>query len=342
MILLANTSLFQSLLSWWTGHRWSPFWFYALWGLVVCAIVLVFLLLTVMYLIWMERKVAGDIQSRLGPMRVGKFGVLQSVADVVKLLLKEDIIPQQADRMLFVLAPVLVFLPAFLTYAVLPFARTWVPSNLDVGVLYVIAISNLPVLGVLMAGWASNNKWALLGGMRAAAQFVSYEVPLVLAVLTVAALTGSFSLVRIVESQSVWLAFSNPMGFIAFLLYFTAAMAEVNRNPFDLPEAESELVAGYHTEYSGMRWAFFMLGEYISLFFVCGFAATLFLGGWHGPVLPPVIWFLIKTYALIFLAMWLKWTLPRLRVDQLMRFGWKVLLPVSLANLLATAFWVVR
>jgi len=317
-------------------------WWLALWALLVAAVTLAFILLTVLILIWLERKVAGDIQSRLGPARVGtRFGLLQTAADALKLLLKEDIIPACADKPLFVIAPLLVFVPAFVVYVVLPFGRGLVAENLDLGVLYVIAVSALPALGFLMAGWGSNNKYSLIGGMRAVAQLITYEIPLGLAVLTVVMAVGSLSTVAIVAHQrALWHVASPPLA-VAFVVYFVAALAEVNRIPFDLPEAEAELVAGYHTEYSGMRWAIFFMGEYAYLFFVSAFAVTLFLGGWHGPFLPPVLWFLIKTYAIILVMMWIRWTYPRLRIDQVMRFGWKVLVPVALINLVAAGFWLV-
>ncbi|HUT74939.1 MAG TPA: NADH-quinone oxidoreductase subunit NuoH [Armatimonadota bacterium] len=317
-------------------------WWLVLWAVVVAAVILAFVLLTVLILIWLERKVSGDIQSRLGPARVGgRFGVLQTAADALKLLLKEDLIPACADKPLFVIAPAIVFVPAFLAYVVVPFGPRLVAQDLDLGVLYVVAVSALPALGFLMAGWGSNNKYAVIGGMRAVAQLMTYEIPLGLAVLAVVMAVGSLSTVAIVEHQRLWHIASPPLA-LAFIIYFVCALAEVNRVPFDLPEAEAELVAGYHVEYSGMRWAIFFMGEYAYLFFVSAFAVTLFLGGWHGPFLPPVLWFLIKTYAVILVIMWVRWTYPRLRIDQIMRFGWKVLVPLALLNLVWAAFWFVR
>jgi NADH-quinone oxidoreductase subunit H len=314
-----------------------------LWAVLVAAVVLVFILLTVLILVWVERKVAGDIQSRLGPARVGtRFGLLQTAADAFKLLLKEDVIPGCVDKPLFVVAPFVVFVPAFLAYLVIPFGDRLIAQNLDLGVLYVVAVSALPALGFLMAGWGSNNKYSVIGGMRAVAQLMTYEVPLGLALLAVVVSVGSLSTVDIVEHQRRLWHIASPPLLIAFIVYFICALAEVNRIPFDLPEAEAELVAGYHTEYSGMRWAIFFMGEYGYLFFVCAFGVTLFLGGWHGPFLPPVLWFLIKTYALILAAMWIRWTFPRLRIDQIMRFGWKVLVPVALVNLVWAGFRFVR
>jgi NADH-quinone oxidoreductase subunit H len=318
-------------------------WWLVLWAVIVAAIILVFIILTVMILIWLERKLAGDIQSRLGPARVGsKFGLLQSPADVLKLLLKEDIIPACADKPLFVIAPALVFVPAFLAYLVLPFGRRLVAQDLDIGLLYVVAVSALPALGLLMGGWGSNNKYAIIGGMRAVAQLMTYEIPLGLSLLTVVMAFGSLSTVDIVAGQARWWSIASPPLLVAGIIYFVCALAETNRVPFDLPEAEAELVAGYHTEYSGIRWALFLMGEYTYIFFVAGFGVTLFLGGWHGPLLPPVLWFLIKTYAVILAIIWIRWTYPRLRIDQIMGFGWKVLVPVALLNLIVSGFWFAR
>jgi NADH-quinone oxidoreductase subunit H len=325
----------------WLSLSWSDGWWAALWSLVVGAVVLAFIAITVMILVWLERKVAADVQSRIGPARVGgRFGVLQTVADAIKLILKEDIVPAEADRWLFILGPVIVFLPPYLAFVVVPFSSTLVPKDLDMGVLYALAVLTIPQVGMIMAGWGSNNKYSLLGGMRAVAQLITYEIPMVVAILCVVMAAGSLSLVHIVKAQQErgWFILSPPLA-LAFILYFICALAEVNRVPFDLPEAESELVAGFHTEYSGIRFAFFFLGEYATLFLVCALANLLFLGGWSGPLLPPVVWFLAKTYLLIVVSMWIRWTLPRLRIDQLTNLGWKVLLPVSLLDLVFTAVW---
>ena len=327
------------LRSWWLDRGWPGGLFELIWMVAAAAAILAFALLTVMFLIYLERKVAADIQSRLGPMRVGPYGTLQSVADGLKLILKEDVIPAAADRWLFIIAPFLVFVPAVLVYIVLPFSPGLIVRDLNLGLLYVVAVASFPVLGVFMAGWGANNKYSLLGAMRAAAQAVSYEIPLVLAMLVVIMAAGSVRLGDIVDAQAGqlfgflprWNLLLMPVG---FLLWFCAAMAEINRVPFDLPEAESELVAGYHTEYSGIRFGLFFMGEYAHTFFIAGLCVTLFLGGWQGPFLPPVIWFLLKTYAVIFLMMWVRWTLPRLRVDQLMAFSWKFLVPVALVHLM--------
>lgn len=301
--------------------------------------VLGFIAASAMFLIWWERKISAHIQSRFGPMRVGWHGVLQSIADAVKLLLKEDIRPAEADKLVWWLAPFFVVVPTVMAFVTIPFGRTLIPKDLNVGILYMMAISSICVIGIFMAGWGSNNKYSLLGGMRSAAQIISYEVPMILSVVIVAMHANSFSMQKIVEAQEkCWYIF-HPDMILAFVIYTIAATAEVNRAPFDIPEAESELVAGFHTEYSGMKFAMFFVGEYTSLFIIAAIATTLFFGGWQGPILPPVAWFLIKTYALIFIWMWVRWTFPRVRVDQLMAFAWKVLTPVAFINL-AVSGWL--
>jgi NADH-quinone oxidoreductase subunit H len=295
-----------------------------------------------MFGVLLERKVSGWIQSRIGPTHVGPRGLLQTVADTIKLLQKEHIVPRNADALIFASAVVLVPLAALLDYVVLPFGTTrWGPlifRDLNIGVLYFAATSSLIVVGILMAGWGSNNKYALLGGLRSAAQMVSYEIPIGLVLITIALLAGSLSTVTIVTMQAhLWFIVTQP---ISFLIFLAAATAEVNRAPFDLVEAESELVAGYFSEYTGMRFALFQLGEYAEMFAMAALAVTLFLGGWRGPVLPSVVWFLIKLYALVFVFMWVRWTFPRFRVDQLLNFSWKVLIPLALLNLVGTAYVV--
>jgi len=349
---IKQPSFYYAVNRWWVAHGWATAIWSWLWMLIMAVVVVIFLLLTVMLLIWMERKVAGDIQSRVGPVRVGTFGILQSVADALKLLTKEDVIPAAADKWVFVLAPLVVFLPTLLVYIVLPFGTDWtLARDLNIGILFIIAVSAVPIIGLLMAGWGSNNKWSLLGGLRAAAQLISYEVPLVLSLLTVIVVSNTMNTYNLVMKQQhgAWLLWHYPpLMIITFLIFLLAGMAEVNRMPFDIPEAESELVAGFHTEYSGMRFAFFFLGEFAHMFFVAGLAAALFLGGgdgwrfgpWWLQDLLPFFWFLVKTYLLVWLMMWLRWTLPRLRVDQLMNFAWKLLLPASLVNLLLIATWV--
>lgn len=300
--------------------------------LLTIACLIVFALITIMLINWLERKVIGRFQDRYGPNRVGPLGILQFVADAIKMFTKEDITPANADRVIFNLAPVMVVVPTFLILAVLPFGRGMVAADLNIGFLYIVAISSLTTIAILLAGWGSRNKYSLLGGMRVVAQMISYEVPMVLSALGVIMLTGSLSLVSIVEGQSrVPFILLQPLG---FLIYFISAIAEVNRAPFDLPEAESEIIAGYHTEYSGMKYAMFLLAEYINAFIVSAIAATLFLGGWQGPLLPPYVWFFLKAYAIYFVLMWLRGTLPRLRIDQLMGLAWKFLVPLALVNLL--------
>ena len=308
---------------------------------VVVSIIIGFISVAAMFLIWWERKISAHIQARFGPMRVGGWhGWAQSIADGIKLLLKEDIIPKNADRPIFILAPMVVFASALAAYVVIPFGPGLIVQDLNIGILYIIAISSLAVVGIIMAGWSSNNKYAALGALRSAAQAVSYEVPLVISLLGPILLVGSLSMMKIVEAQQyLWFIVVQPL---AFLIYFTCAVAETNRLPFDIPEAESELVAGFHVEYSGMRFAIFFLAEYANMFVVCAIATTVFLGGWQGPFLPGWVWFLIKTFFLLFVMIWLRWTLTRVRVDQLMYVAWKVLLPLAFLNLgvtgLATLF----
>jgi len=307
--------------------------------LVVVTIIILFISVSAMFLIWWERKISAHIQARFGPMRVGGWhGWAQSIADGVKLLLKEDIIPTRADRPVFILAPMVVFAAALAAYVVIPFGPGLIVEDLNIGILYVIAISSLAVVGIIMAGWSSNNKYATLGALRSAAQAVSYEVPLVISLIGPVLLAGSLSTTKIVEAQRyLWFIVLQPL---AFLTYFTCAVAETNRLPFDIPEAESELVAGFHVEYSGMRFAIFFLAEYANMFTVCAIATTVFLGGWRGPLLPPWLWFLLKTFFLLFVMMWLRWTLARVRVDQLMDVAWKVLLPLAFVNLGITGLLV--
>lgn len=308
-------------------------------GMIIGAVIILLLALGVVtYTIYAERKVIAWMQLRIGPNRVGPLGLLQSVADVLKLLIKEDSIPAKADRSLFLLAPILAFVPSFMVLAVIPFTMKHVfTAGLGIGVLYYVAISAITIHGVMLAGWASNNKYALIGGMRSAAQMLSYEVPLGMSLVGVVLISGSLNLndIVLVQQQSGWWFFiPQILGFIVFLI---ASTAELNRTPFDLPEAESELVAGYHVEYTGFRFAFFMLAEYVYVFAMGSLCATLFLGGWSGPFLPGWLWFAIKVFAFIFFQFWLRATMPRFRLDQMMTFSWKVLLPLSLANLVITA-----
>lgn len=304
-------------------------------GVVLVVLVLVAVVMSQVYL---ERRVLGRMQDRWGPNRVGKWGLLQPVADVIKLLMKEDIRPNTADPVVFFLAPIIVLVPALLVYAVIPFGQGMAVADLNIGLLFILAVATIPTIGIVLAGWGSGNKYTVLGGMRAAAQMVSFEVPLVLALIGPVVIVGSLSLVDIVKAQAtVPLLLLQP---VAFLVYLVAGIAEINRSPFDMPEAESELVAGYHTEYSGIRFALLFLAEYLNAFAVSSIAATVFLGGWQGPILPPFIWFFLKAYLLFLAMIWVRATLPRLRVDQLMAFCWKFLVPVSLANLVATCIGV--
>jgi len=309
-----------------------------LFQLLAAVAVSLFLVLNALFIIWFERKVAARMQLRRGPNRVGKFGLLQTLADTIKLLIKEDIVPDAADKPVFRVAPFVVLVATFLLFVVLPFGKGLTAADLNVGVVYFLAIGSLSVIGILAGGWASNNKFSLMGGMRSAAQIVSYEVPAVLTLLSVSMLAGSLKMGDIVKAQPVYgYALLQPVGFLLFLI---ASNAEINRAPFDLPESDSELVSGFVTEYSAMRFAFFFLAEYTNLFLAGAFGATLFLGGWRGPLLPPLVWFLIKSYIVIFVLVWVRWTFPRLRVDHLMQFSWKVLLPLALLNLLVTAVLV--
>ena len=314
---------------------------------ILASVVLLFLVLGfVTYAIYFERKILGWAQARHGPNRVGPFGLLQTVADVAKVLMKEDIMPKNADRALFILAPFLAFVPAFTVLATIPFTGWAYFADLNVGLLYYVALSSITTLGILLGGWASNNKYALLGGMRSAAQMISYEIPLVISVVGVVLLSGSLNMSAIVEGQKGWFWNWNIVPqFLGFAVFIVAALAELNRTPFDLPEAESELVAGYFVEYSGFRWAMYMLTEYVYMFAIAALTTVLFLGGWHAPApflefIPGIVWFLLKFAFVVFFIIWTRATLPRMRVDQLMGFGWKVLLPLALANVFLTAVWL--
>jgi len=292
-----------------------------------------------MYLTWLERKVVARIQNRIGPNRVGKFGLLQPLADGVKMLTKEDIVPEGADRLLHLLSPILVVVPALLVFGLLPWGRNMAAMDVNVGLLLFFGIASTGTLAIFIGAWGSRNKFSLLGGMRAVAQLISYEIPQVLSTVVVIMYAGTLSIVEIVEAQAeVWFVFT-PWGLAGIFLFYIASVAECNRTPFDLPEAESEIIAGFHTEYSGMKFALFYMAEFLHVFAVSALTATLFLGGWQGPWLPSWIWFLIKTYGLIFFMLWFRGTFPRLRVDQLMGFAWKFLLPMSLVNILVVGLW---
>jgi NADH-quinone oxidoreductase subunit H len=316
---------------------------------------------------YVERRVAGRIQSRIGPNRVGPQGILQSLADGIKVFLKEDIVPTAADPILFRIAPYFVFIGMFLAFAAIPFSAQWVIADFNLGIFYLLACEALVVIGIVMSGWASNNKWSLLGGMRGAAQIVSYEVPVSLTILMIVLWCGTMDIQQIILSQGAmpwnWHVFQNPFLFIGFFVFFIGSLAEGNRMPFDMPEAESELVSGYNTEYSGFRFVIFFFAEFANLYLIGAIVTILFLGGWQAGVLPSFFvsllgaenpWFVyiiknftqlfvfqVKALALVFVIIQLRWTVPRVRVDQLMSLCWKYLVPISFVNLLAISFWVV-
>lgn len=319
-------------------------------------LVIVAVLTFVAYLTLIERKVLGWIQVRIGPNRVGPWGLLQPLADGAKLLLKEEITVSGANKAVYILAPLIVVVCALVPFAVIPFAKglgleailgpsaskfglnTGVIADINVGILYIFAISSLGVYGVILGGWASNSKYSLLGSLRAAAQMISYELGLSLSVVGVLLLAGTLNLVQIVENQDSiwkWYVFRQPLGFLLFLI---AGSAEIARTPFDLMECENELVAGYQTEYSSMKFGLFYLGEYAHLLFLSALTTTLFFGGWQGPFLPPILWFLLKMFFFVFVFVWIRGTYPRLRYDRVMAFGWKTLVPVGIFNVMATAF----
>jgi NADH-quinone oxidoreductase subunit H len=311
-------------------------WIELLWALLKLVIAILFIFITALILIWMLRKVMGHMQYRRGPRHHGPHGIWQTIFDAIKLLGKEDIVPSAVDRWTFIWAPIVIFIPTLTAFAFLPFAEKIVATNIEVSLFFVLAVMCLSIISLVMAGWGSNNKYALLGGLRSAAQMMSYEIPMVIAAIGVVLMAGSMNLTEIVRAQQhIWYIVPQIVG---FFIFFTASLAEISSTPFDIPEAESEIVAGFNVEYSGFRFAAFFLAEFVNLFIVCALAALLFLGGWL-PFTNPVygtILFLAKTYVLIFFAMWIRSTFPRFRIDQFMDFGWKVLLPLSLANLFIT------
>lgn len=326
------------------------------WALVKVLIILQVLLGVVSYLIYAERKICGHMQARTGPNRVGPLGLGQPIADVLKLLFKEEFIPAQANKVIFHIAPILAVFPAIVTFSVIPMGPPpmFVVTDINVGLLLFMAMSSLGVYGITLAGWSSNNKYALLGGLRSSAQMISYELAMGLSTIPVILKSSTLSLVGIVQAQSgfyqipgtpVWLpnwGIFHWYLIIPFVIFLITAFAETNRAPFDLPEAEGELVAGFHTEYSSMKWALFFLGEYMNMIVICSIAVTLFFGGWHGPgpAWAGLVWYLAKLFVLLFFFIWVRWTFPRLRYDQLMGFGWKVLLPASIVNVLIAALWL--
>ncbi len=336
-------------------------------GLEVIVIIIKVLLMTVLLFLlplpmtWIERKVAGHIQGRLGPYRVGPHGLLQPLADLVKLHLKEDIVPDLADKRLFKLAPLISLIPAFTVFVAIPFGdKLIVPiinkeitlyiADMNIGLLFVLSIASCSIYGIILGGWSANSKYALLGGLRSAAQMISYEVALSFSVIGVVMMSNSLSLIEVVSRQNGglwnWNVAALPVGPVWFIIFFIASMAEINRTPFDLPEDEGTLAAGYHTEYSGLRFAFFMLSEYIAMFTVAILNVILFFGGWNAPFdmpiyIPPILWFFGKVALFIYLFIWIRFTLPRYRYDQLMTIGWKVLIPVSLLNIMITGFLMI-
>ena len=313
-------------------------------------VVIAILLALPIPLTWLERKIAGHIQQRLGPMRVGWHGLLQPVADGIKLLTKEDHIPADADRFLFKLAPIIALVPPFAVFVAIPFGDrvsifgaevTLYLSDMNVGLLYILAVLGIGTFGVILAGWGSNSKYAVLGSLRTCAQMISYEIPMGFSVIGVVMLSHSMSLLDIVEGQAgIWNVVYQPLG---FLVFFIAGLAEAQRIPFDLPEAEGDLGAGYHTEYSGMRFSFFMISEYLIVVALSALNVILFFGGWNGALffLPPAVWFLLKVGFFVWIFMWFRFTFPRYRYDQLMIIGWKVLLPLSLANILISGIFLI-
>jgi NADH-quinone oxidoreductase subunit H len=306
------------------------------WLLTLAGMILMLggLLLIVAFSVYAERRFLGLLQDRYGPNRAGPFGLLQPFADAVKLLTKEAFTPPFADRQLYNIAPFIIPLTVLLSFAVIPAGEGWWLTDINIALLFILAMSSLSVYGIMLGGWASNSKYPLLGGLRVAAQMISYELPMGLALVSVTLLAGSFSLVEIVAAQNLPFLLLQPAGFLIFLI---AGIAEVNRLPFDLPEAENELTSGYNTEYGGIKFGFFYLGEYMGVLLIASLITVLFLGGWHGPWLPGPFWFSIKVMLLLFGFFWLRTSLPRLRYDQLMELGWKILLPASLINLLITA-----
>jgi NADH-quinone oxidoreductase subunit H len=339
----------QWALSWLTT---APGWIVQIASSLLNIIALLFVFLTLFaFMSVLERKILGRIQNRYGPNRVGPFGLLQPVADGIKMLIKEDIVPARADKVIHFVAPVLIAAIAILTLGVIPYGRNMTPFTIDGGILFFFAVGSATELAVFMAGWASNNKFSMLGAMRAIAQMFSYELPLIIAVLPVVMIVGSLTPDRIVAAQAEytlgvvprWFVFT-PWGAVAFILFFVSGLVESNRTPFDVPEGESEIVAGHMTEYSGFKYATFFMAEYLGMFAVSGLAVTLFLGGWHAPVrvlevIPSYVWFFAKLSALLFVYIWLRGTLPRARVDQMMNLAWKFMLPMAFTCVIAAAVW---
>jgi NADH-quinone oxidoreductase subunit H len=332
-----------------------PFWAVVVEMTIIGLAILLFYALIGLFLVYAERKVCAFMQNRVGPNRVGPYGFFQTIADLFKLLMKELVYIKNADKLLFNIAPFIVIIASFMAIAAIPFAKGLHAIDFDIGILYIIAVSSLGVVGILLAGWSSNNKYSLIGAMRSGAQIVSYELSVGLSLVTIIVLAGTMQFSAIVEGQANgWFLFKGHIpAFIAFVVFLIASTAETNRGPFDLAEAESELTAGFHTEYSGIKFAFFFLAEYMNMFIVASIAATVFLGGWMPfhvggwegfnhvmDFIPPFVWYIGKTFFIIWMMMWFKWTFPRLRIDQLLTLEWKYLLPINLVNILLMAFIV--
>ncbi|MCP4631372.1 MAG: NADH-quinone oxidoreductase subunit NuoH [candidate division Zixibacteria bacterium] len=343
--MLELNVIFEAIHGWMSGNLPSV-WVTIISALGTAVIVLAVVSILDLFMVWWERKVSAQMQQRYGPMRTGWHGVLQTLIDAVKLLQKEDLVPEKADRPVYYWAPIVCLAAAFMAYLVIPWGDGLIVQDYNIGILYIIAVTTFTVISLLMAGWGSENKWALLGGMRSAAQIVSYEVPLSLSIIGTVMLAETLSMVGIVESQSGgfwnWYILRQPLGFV---VYFIAATAEANRTPFDIPEAEQELVAGFNVEYSGMKFAMFFMAEFINMFTVSAIAITLFFGGWQAPFpfmefIPSWAWFMGKTLVSVFVLMWFRWTYPRIRVDQLMTFAWKFLLPLAFINIILTGIGI--
>ncbi len=339
----------------WLTANFTPFWTVAIEMILIGVAILTFYAVVGLYLVYAERKICAFMQCRVGPNRVGPYGFFQTIADLIKLLTKELIPIKNADKLLFNVAPFIVIIASFMAIGAIPFAKGLQALDFNIGIFYIMAVSSLGVIGILLAGWSSNNKYSLIGAMRSGAQIVSYELSVGLSLITIVILAGSMQLSTIVEAQrDGWFLFTGHIpAIIAFLIFLIASTAETNRGPFDLAEAESELTAGFHTEYSGIRFAFFFLAEYMNMFIVASIAATMFLGGWmpfhvgHWEAfnhimdfIPSFIWYIGKTALVIFIMMWFKWTFPRLRIDQLLTLEWKYLLPINLVNILIMSFVV--
>jgi NADH-quinone oxidoreductase subunit H len=350
-------SLLTGAVDEWLKGSVSPFWTTVIEMVVVGIVFLMFYAIVGLFLVYAERKVCAFIQNRLGPNRIGPYGIFQTIADLVKLLFKEIIPIKNADSLLFNIAPYIVIIVNFMALAAIPYAKGLHAIDFNIGIFYLIAVSSMSVVGVLLAGWSSNSKYSLIGAMRSGAQIVSYELSIGLALITIVILSGTMQLSEIVEAQRTgWFIFKGHLpAVIAFVIYVISATAEINRGPFDMAEAESELTAGYHTEYSGIKFAFFYLAEFINMFVVASIAATIFLGGWMPlhignwqgfnmvmDILPPFVWYIGKTFFVIWIIMLFKWTFPRLRIDQLLTLEWKYLLPINLVNVLVMSFIVLK